>query len=235
VTGPAGLAQLAAPGLAERAYRQLREALVSLRIRPGSPLDEDALMAELGVGRTPVREAVKRLALENLVVVYPRRGTFAAPVEITDLALLSDLRAPLEGLAALRATQRLSPADRTELTALRGRLERRGSGRSARVGGDPAAPAGYDQRLAELDTDRELHAFVHRAARNSYLHEALERYYTLSLRLWYLVIDRLPPLPERVDEHLELLSLLDAGRAEAAQDWACAHVRTFERQVRDVL
>ena len=60
--------------LADRAYAQLRDRIVSLRIPPGAPINEDALGRELDVGRTPMREAIKRLALENLVTVFPRRG-----------------------------------------------------------------------------------------------------------------------------------------------------------------
>lgn len=210
------------PALSEVAYVRLRERLVTLQIPPGAPLAEDALMADLQLGRTPVREAVQRLCLEDLVVVYPRRGTFAAPVELTDLALISDLRAPLEGHAALRAAERLTDPDRRELDELRARLR-----------GPDRGPGTGPPR--ELHLDGQVHRFVYRCARNSYLSAALERYYTLSLRLWYLVLDRLPPLPDRVDEHLELLDLLERGQGEAARDWASAHVRTFEDGVRALL
>ena len=80
--------------LADRAYAELRDRIVTLRIAPGAPIDEDALGGELEIGRTPVREAIKRLALENLVTVFPRRGTFASEINITDLAHISDVRDP---------------------------------------------------------------------------------------------------------------------------------------------
>src|SRR6201989_1991601 len=108
--------------LADRAYRALRDRLVTLRIPPGSPIDEDAIGRELKMGRTPVREAIKRLALENLVTVFPRRGTFASEINITDLAHISDVRAQLEGHAAYRAAQRLTIAGRAELDALLDRI-----------------------------------------------------------------------------------------------------------------
>src|ERR1700759_5558460 len=110
--------------LADRAYAELRDRLVTLRIAPGAPIDEDLLGGELGIGRTPVREAIKRLALENLVTVYPRRGTFASEVNITDLAYISDVRVQLEGHAAYRAAERLTPAQRSELQDLLDELER---------------------------------------------------------------------------------------------------------------
>src|SRR5438067_10859738 len=92
--------------LSERAYAALRDRLISLAVAPGAPIDEDALTRELGVGRTPVREAVRRLALERLVVVYPRRGTFAAAINITSLSDITDVRVQLEAHAAERAALR---------------------------------------------------------------------------------------------------------------------------------
>ena len=95
--------QLPSELLSDRAYAALRDRLVSLEIAPGAPIDEEALIRELGVGRTPVREAVRRLALERLVVVYPRRGTFAAAINITSLSDITDVRVQLEAHAAERA------------------------------------------------------------------------------------------------------------------------------------
>src|ERR1700691_6145654 len=99
------MSHISAPGgappalLADLAYEELRDRIVTLRIKPGEPIDEDLIGRELEMGRTPVREAIKRLVLENLVVVYPRRGTFASEINITDLAHISDVRAQLEGHA----------------------------------------------------------------------------------------------------------------------------------------
>src|SRR4249919_1241787 len=110
--------------LADRAYRELRDRLVTLRIPPGAPIDEDLIGRELQMGRTPVREAIKRLALENLVSVFPRRGTFASEINITDLADISDVRTQLEGHAAFRAAERITEAQRRELAGLLDELAR---------------------------------------------------------------------------------------------------------------
>ena len=98
--------------LAERAYRAIRDRLVMLDIRPGAPINEDQLAQSLGVGRTPVREALKRLQYERLITTYPRRGTFATDVNITDLAHISEVRQELEPLAAAQAARRATAADR---------------------------------------------------------------------------------------------------------------------------
>src|SRR6201994_3169921 len=104
--------------LADRAYKALRDRLVTLRIARGAPIDEDLIGQELVMGRTPVREAIKRLALENLVTVFPRRGTFASEINITDLAHISDVRGQLEAHAAFRAAQRITDTQRAELAEL---------------------------------------------------------------------------------------------------------------------
>ena len=103
--------------LSDRAYVALRDRLISLVIPPGAPIDEDALTRELRVGRTPVREAVRRLAvIEGLVVVYPRRGTFASSIDITSLSDITDVRCRLEPHAAARAAALCrDEADRAEL------------------------------------------------------------------------------------------------------------------------
>jgi DNA-binding GntR family transcriptional regulator len=203
--------------LADRAYVELRDQIVTLAIPPGAPLHEESLGRELGLGRTPIREAVKRLALENLVAVYPRRGTFVCEINITDLAHISDVRVQLEGHAAYRAAQRLTAPQREELDALLGRLNRDGDA----------------EALMRLDAD--VHRFVYRCAGNPYLRETLERYLNLSLRIWYLVLGRLPHLPERVHEHGELLQAVRDGDADGARAIAAEHVARFEEEIRGVL
>ncbi len=206
--------------LADRAYAELRDRIVTLRIAPGAPIDEDALGAELEMGRTPVREAIKRLALENLVTVFPRRGTFASEINITDLAYISDVRSQLEGHAAYRAAQRITEAERVELAGLLQEL----------------ADSEGSEDLSELmSVDTRVHRFIYRCAGNPYLEDTLARYFNLSLRIWYLVIDRLPHLFARVHEHEDVLRAIDAGDADAARDILAEHIATFEREIRAVL
>jgi DNA-binding GntR family transcriptional regulator len=206
--------------LADRAYVELRDQIVTLTIAPGAPINEESLGRELGLGRTPLREALKRLALENLVAVYPRRGTFVTEINITDLAHISDVRVQLESHAAYRAAQRLTPGQRDELDALLVEIER------PEPGGDADALMGLDARI---------HRFVYRCAANPYLRDTLERYLNLSLRIWYLVLGRLPHLFERVHEHGDLLQAIRAGDADAARVIAAEHVATFESEIRGVL
>lgn len=84
--------------LSTRAYRILLDRLIMLDIQPGEPIMEKHLAEEMGVGRTPLREALKRLESDHLVVTYPRRGTFASQVDVTELAHVSEVRQALEPL-----------------------------------------------------------------------------------------------------------------------------------------
>jgi DNA-binding GntR family transcriptional regulator len=205
--------------LADRAYAELRDRLVTLRIAPGEPIDEDMLGGELGIGRTPVREAIKRLALENLVTVYPRRGTFASEINITDLAYVSEVRVQLEGLAAGRAAQHATP-QRAEAERLIDELRR---------------SRGSDDTAALMELDARVHRFVYHAAGNPFLEETLGRYFNLSLRIWYVVLDRLPHLFARVHEHGELLRAIVAGDPERARAVVGEHIATFDDEIRSVL
>jgi DNA-binding GntR family transcriptional regulator len=203
--------------LSDRAYAALRDRLITLAIPPGAPIDEDALSTELGMGRTPVREAVRRLVLEGLVVVFPRRGTFASSVNITSLSDITDVRAQLEPHAAERAARLADDDDRREAAELLARLDE--------VTGQSS--------LIELDA--RVHRFVHRCSRNPYLARDLDRYLNMSIRIWYVTFDRLPPMQDPVHEHRELLEAIAAADATTARAIALEHVLAFEREMRAVL
>ena len=197
---------------AERAYLALRDMLVTLEIRPGAPVVEGELTARIGVGRTPLREAIRRLESERLVTVYPRRGTFASEIELADLSLLTDVREELEGHAAARAAERATAGERSELEALVGEL-------------DPDGP------VDRLTQDALVHRAVYRAAHNPFLEETATVYHNLSTRIWHLYRDRIPDLGAHIEEHRELLDAIVAGDARRARSAAVAHVRNFARAV----
>jgi DNA-binding GntR family transcriptional regulator len=214
------LGRLSNEPMANRAYAELRDRIVALRIAPGAPINEDALGRELEMGRTPIREAIKRLALENLVTVFPRRGTFASEINITDLTAISDVRVQLEGHAAYRAAERLTLAGEIELDELRVAL---------------AACRDSEDAPTLMVLDARVHRFVHRCAANPYLEETLGRYFNLSLRIWYLVLERLPHLPARVHEHIDLLEAIRARDPERSRAIMADHITTFENEIRAVL
>lgn len=207
------------PSLAARAYVELRERLVRTEIAPGTLLREDDLMRELGVGRTPVREAIRQLALEELVVVLPRRGTLATEVEIRDLARIMDVRGPLEGHAAALAATRASRTDRERLEALRQRLSDLDGASSEDV----------------MAFDADMHRAIHRATHSAYLERTLEIHHNLARRIWHLVLDRRLSFPFDGDQARDLLDAVATGDAERARSIMDDHVQTFEREMRSAL
>src|SRR5947199_10665499 len=111
-------AALPVSSLADRAYLSIRDLIVSLELPPSALIDERQLVETLGIGRTPVREALRRLAQEQLVEVFPRRGMFVTGVDVRDLARISEVRQALEPAAARLAAERATADERAELRAL---------------------------------------------------------------------------------------------------------------------
>lgn len=206
--------------LADRAYEALRDRLVTLDIAPGEPLNDDALARSLEVGRTPVREALKRLELDRLVVTYPRRGTFATRVEITDLSFLSEIRVELEPLAASRAARVATPAARRTLHEVLVRADEL----------EDQAPV-----VEVLRADAAIHRAIYAAAANPHLQDSLVRYNNLSTRIWCLVMDRLEGVAGHLHEHRDLVEAIIDGDSERAAALARSHVERFEAAVRIAL
>ena len=203
-----------------RAYRAIRELIVTLELPPGSVVSERELMDRLGLGRTPVREALRDLAREQLVEVYPRRGMFVSGVDVGDMAGLSDVRLVLEGTAARLAAERRNDGDLAGIEALLDELE--------------ATAAERDQRRL-IERDQRLHRHVYGCTHNRFLAATLEEYYVLTLRIWYLALDRVERLDDAVREHRELLEAIRDGDVDRAEEVMHTHIRGFERAIRAVL
>jgi DNA-binding GntR family transcriptional regulator len=218
---PLELDPSAATSLADKAYVAIRDRLIMLAIRPGDPIDDDELAKDLGVGRTPVREALKRLEGDRLVVSYPRRGTFATGMDISDLAHISEIRAQLEPLAARRAAERAARVGHGELDELATGIEQ--------------LDVGAIDRTELMRWDLAVHRAIYRAAGNPHLEDVLIRYDNLATRIFCLFLDRLPTVDEHVGEHVELLRAIAAGDADRADDLAREHVLGFERAIRAVI
>jgi DNA-binding GntR family transcriptional regulator len=207
-----------ARSLSEQAYYRLRELIVTIELAPGSVIAEPELMIRLGLGRTPIREALRNLQREKLIEVYPRRGMFVAAINVGDLAALSETRRTLEGSAAGLAAERATTEDREDIDALLAEL--------GTVHGD-------QRRL--IDLDQRVHRLVWACAHNPFLAATLEEYYIKTLRIWFLALDRVADLGDSVGEHRELLSSIRAGDAARASEAARRHVAGFETAVRAAL
>ena len=177
-------------------------------------------MERLGVGRTPVREALRDLAREQLVEVFPRRGIFVSGVDVGDIAGLSEVRLVLESKAARLAAERRSDADREETQALLDELAR---------------AAGERNERSLIDLDQRIHRHVARCAHNPFLEATLEEYYVLTLRIWFLALDRVERLDDAIREHHEILEAIRDGDADRAESVMRHHIVGFERAMRAVL
>jgi DNA-binding GntR family transcriptional regulator len=207
------------PSLAEQAYLFVRDRLVMLDIKPGEPINEEWLGGSLGMGRTPIREALKRLEAERLVVAYPRRGTFATDVNISDLAHISEVRRTLEPVATAAAAERATDVDRERLTALREQL-------------NAEQPAGNTDLLR---IDLELHRAVYACVHNPFLEDTLIHYDNLATRIWCVFLPRLRGMAGHVNEHAPLLTAIIDGDAKKAAELTLDHVTGFEQAIRALI
>ena len=191
-----------------------------LDIRPGEPINDDRLADEFGFGRTPVREALKRLERERLVVAFPRRGTFATAVDMTDFADISEIRKQLEPTAAARAARTASPDVRARLTAFADEIAE--------------VDDGEDPREV-LRKDVRVHREIYRAAGNPHLEDILVSLDSHATRIWCLFLDRLPDVADHVREHVALLRAIVDGDEETAAALSLAHIEGFEQAIREIL
>ncbi|MBY4211800.1 GntR family transcriptional regulator [Rhodococcus fascians] len=205
---------------ADRAYEIVREQLIMLEIRPGEPINDDRLAEQLGLGRTPIREGLKRLERERLVVAYPRRGTFATAVDMTDLANISEIRKQLEPAASARAAR----------TATRAARDRLGELAASIAGIDDT-----DDSREVLRKDVAVHREIYRASGNPHLEDILVSLDAHATRIWCLFLDRLPNVAGHVREHVVLLQAIIDGDADTAAELTLEHVTGFENAIRELL
>ena len=203
---------------ADRAYYAIRELIVTLELAPGAVVREPELTERLGIGRTPVREALRRLAQERLVEVFPRRGMFVTKVDVRDLARLCEVRLALEPEAARLAAERATQADLAELRAVLTELD-------VRRKRDPRAL---------IDLDERIHRAIYHASHNPYLAETLEQYYAHALRIWMVALAR-TDIGAAVGGHHAVLEAVVRGDGARAAGLMREHVESFEAAVRDVL
>ena len=203
----------------QRAYEQIRERIVTLALEPGALINEQKLAKELDLGTAPVREALKLLVHDDLVVVTSRHGLYVADINIPDLEQLSEVRLSLESLCARLAAQRAESDDLSVLEALRQQQK--------------TIPADDSRRL--FDLDHKFHRALVQAAHNKYLARTLEHLFGLSQRLWYMALPSIDFLPTFVSEHLDLIEAIKNKDADRAEQIMNRHVKGFYDRVREVL
>lgn len=203
--------------LSERAYRQLEEQIVTLKIPPGTVVTEAALSQRTGLGRTPIREAIQRLAREGLVTILPRRGIIVSDVNIQTQLRLLEVRRELERLIARCAARRATEAERRRFLTIADEMEKAG--------------AKNDDRTF-LRLDREFNLLVLQSARNEFAAGAMTLTHGLSRRFWYIHYKQVADLPLAARVHAESARTIasgDPGKAGAASDQLLDYIEAFTR------
>ena len=202
--------------LSDNAYVSIKRLIVTLELPPDSVVDEIALAEQLGVSRTPVREAIQRLAREQFVRIVARRGVFVTGVDVGELATLFETRQVIEPYAARLAAQRGSQStwDALEMV-LTSHSER------------PSA-------VETLAVDRRCHELMWSAAANRFLTDTLDMLYAQSERVWYLYLRDSFEMHDVLAEHADMLDALRRGDADTCETLMADHVRTFHDEIRSV-
>jgi DNA-binding GntR family transcriptional regulator len=205
--------------LSEKAYRLIKQKVVTLELPPSAVINEQALMRELHLGRTPIREALQRLDAEGLVHIVPRRGTFVNDISVTDLQKIFELRILLEGFCARLAARRITEDQIEEMESALQELQRVGDG---------------DHR-ALMRIDKRFHTLLYASAHNEFMAETLDRLYDLSLRLWHLVLTRLEDVRLSVEQHRKVLAALEEGDGARAETLIRGHIVDFQQKIKAIL
>jgi len=209
--------EVSAESLTERAYRALEELIVTLQLAPGTVVSEASLAQRLGIGRTPIREALQLLARDKLVVIRPRRGVAVAEENLTTQLRLIELRREVERLLARTAARRAAAEQRRRLDEIAQEMER-------------AARANDDIGFMRLD--RAFNLLMVEASRNEFAAGAMALMHGLSRRFWYIHYRRVADLPLAARLHAEVARAVAAGEAETAaraSDRLIDYIEAFAR------
>ena len=203
--------------LTEQAYRQLEEEIVTLRLEPGEFLSEYALATSLKIGRTPIREALQRLAREGLVTILPRKGILVSETDPRKQLLVLEVRRELERLLSRSGAERADAEQRQRL-------------REIADGMDRAAKTNDD--IVFMRLDRELNLLISAAAHNDYATRAMRSLHGHSRRFWYLHYKQAADLPLCARLHASQARAIadgDPKRAAEATDRLIDYTETFTR------
>ena len=204
--------------MTDRAYRQLEELIVTLELPPGMVLSEQMLAQRLDIGRTPVREALQRLAREGLVVILARRGILVSEINVRTQLRLLEVRRELDRLLARHAAERATDAERAEFEEI--------------AAGMLKASVKSDDR-AFMRLDQQFNALVSQAARNEFATRSLGLMHGLSRRFWYQHYKEVADLPLAAKLHAEValpIARREPTKAAAASDRLIDYIQDFARK-----
>jgi len=203
--------------LTEVAYREIEERIVTLNLLPGEVLSEARLVSTLGIGRTPIREALQQLAREGLVVIMPRRGVVVSEINVKKQLELLLVRREMERLMARLAARRATTEERECF---------------ARIASEMRQSADATDDVMFMRLDGELNKQLSETCRNTYAQGAMSLMQGLSRRFWYMHYKQVLDLPRCASLHAELSDAIASGDEEAAalaSDRLIDYLETFTR------
>ena len=209
-----------AQSLTDLAYAHLEELIVTLKIKPGAAVSEAELSVLTGIGRTPIREALQRLAREKLVNILPRRGIVVSEINVGTQLKLLEVRRELERLIARSAARRATDPERERFREL------------AR---DFVKSAKSDDDVNFMRTDREFNELCSRAAHNEFAAGAMSLMHSLSRRFWYLHYKQAADMPLTAKLHADIAGAIAAGDEEAAASASDRLLDEIEKFTRDTV
>ena len=206
-----------AQSLTDRAYAAIEEMIVTLRLAPGAAVSEGELSARTGIGRTPIREALQRLARERLVSIFPRRGIIVTEINVASQLRLLEVRRELERLIARSAARRATDDERDRFRALAAAFE-------------AASKANDDVTFMRID--RDFNVLCSAASHNEFAAGAMSLMHSLSRRFWYLHYKQAADMPLTAKLHADIARAIAAGdeeRAAKASDRLLNLIEKFTR------
>jgi len=203
--------------LTDLAYEMIEEAIVTLRIPPGTAISEQTLSEMTGIGRTPIREAIQRLAREHLILVLPQRGLLVSEIDVNKQLKLLETRREIERLICRSAARRATDAERKIF---------------ARLADEFTRSAAKNDDVAFIRADREFNELCLAAARNEFAEGAMRLLHGLSRRFWYLHYKQAADMPEMARLHAGValaIARADVEGASEALDRLVDNLESFTR------
>ncbi len=202
--------------LKELVYLELKHKILTGEIASQTRLMEIDLAEKMNVSRTPIREAIKRLADDGLVKVEPRRGAYVANISIKDMLDVFEVREDMEGFTAYLATQRITDEQKEELRKIAEAYEE--------------ATRNNDKETV-IVLDEAFHNFIVGCCNNETLKELVQYVQELSLRFRYLYYEEFSLYEATAEQHNRILAAINAGDADLARKEADTHVKTLKEFV----
>lgn len=202
--------------LREMVYEELKMQILTGAIVPGTRMMEVELAKEIGVSRTPIREAIRKLEKEGLVTIEPRRGAYASQISTSDMVEILEVRQNMEGLAAYFAASRMTPQQFIELKEVSDKY-------------NESVAQGNMEDMIKYDT--RFHRIIVESCNNKILVQMIEQLQELVLRFRYIYYDNFKRAENMPEEHKQIMEAIKSGDADAAREAADVHIDRLKELV----